>query len=87
MPAECFACSCFALSLKIDWGCVKIVDAFFDGVVDKFIDLFLVYYVLAFFVLLHRPSHTAVSKDADLVVLGLVCPIGHLSGFLSHHHA
>jgi hypothetical protein len=81
MPAECFACSCFALSQKIDWGCVKIVDAFFDGVVDKFIDLFLVYYVLALFVLFHRPSHTAVSEDADLVAACRVGAVGHIAVF------
>ena len=79
MAFQCISCDSFTLSLKVNGSSVEVVDTVFESMVHKAVHCLLVHYVLVILVLGHRPSHAAVTEDADLVSLLGICPVCHFS--------
>ena len=78
IAAQGDARSPFRLATQVGGGGIVIIDSVGHGVVDHLVHGGLVDYVIAFFVLDHRPPHAAVSEEGNAVSVPGIGPHGHL---------
>ena len=69
----------FRLTLEIDRSRIEEVHPMLDGIVYQFVYLFLIHNIFSFFVLLHRPTHTSVAKQRNLVACIRIDTVCHFT--------
>ena len=79
MALQSYACGLFALSLKVYRCCIEVVYSVLESIVHKSVSGLLIDHVVSVLILDHRPSHAAVTQDADLVAIAGIGSVGHLA--------